>query len=117
LTGGAAAVVDVGVFALLCAIPLPIWFSAVASFCTAAVANYLLSSRFVFHRRPTPRGLGVFMVGASGGLAINVAVTLACGVYLGIPVVLAKIAGIGIAFLFNFWLNLRFVFGRHHEAR
>ncbi|HEY4215058.1 MAG TPA: GtrA family protein [Steroidobacteraceae bacterium] len=109
-TAGAAAVVDVGGFALLCLTPIPIAVAAVTSFCLATVVNYLLTSRFVFHRVPTVRGFGLFFVAAVGGLLVNVSVTLAGTSYLGMAPVLAKLAGVGTAFLCNFWLNLRVVF-------
>jgi putative flippase GtrA len=69
-----------------------------------------LTSRFVFYRVATTRGFGVFFMAAVGGLMVNVSVTLVGSFYLGIAPVLAKIVGVGTAFLVNFWLNLRIVF-------
>jgi putative flippase GtrA len=112
LTAGVASIVDVGGFALLCLTPLRVAVSAVTSFCVAAVVNYLLSSRFAFGSRPTFRGFGLFMVAAMGGLAVNVSLTLLGSHYLDLMPVLAKLLGVGTAFLFNFWLNLRVVFRR-----
>jgi putative flippase GtrA len=109
-TAGAAAIVDVGGFAALGLTPLPIEVSAVASFCVATVVNYLLTSRYVFNQLPTLRGYGLFLVAAVGGLLVNVSVTLVGNLYLGIAPVLAKLIGVGTAFLVNFWLNLRVVF-------
>jgi putative flippase GtrA len=109
-TAGTAAVVDVGGFAILCHIGIPIAVAAVASFCVATVVNYLLTSRCVFHQAASLRGFGVFFVAAVGGLMVNVSVTLLGSLYLGILPVLAKIIGVGTAFLVNFWLNLRIVF-------
>jgi putative flippase GtrA len=110
LTAGAAAIVDVGGFALLCLTPLPMVASATTSFCVAAVANYLLSSRFAFQAVPTLRGFGVFLLAAVGGLLVNVSVTLLGAKYLALAPVAAKIVGVGTAFLVNFWINLRVVF-------
>src|ERR1700730_11471643 len=109
-TAGTAAIVDVGGFAILCFIPIPIAASAVTSFCLATVVNFLLSSRCVFNQAPTMRGFGLFFVAAVGGLMVDVSVTLVGSLYLGIAPVLAKIVGVGTAFLLNFWLNLRIVF-------
>lgn len=109
-TAGAAAIVDVGGFAALRLTPLPIEVSAVASFLAATVVNYLLTSRYVFKQLPTLRGYGLFLAAALGGLLVNVAVTLVGSLYLGIAPVLAKLIGVGTAFLVNFWLNLRLVF-------
>jgi putative flippase GtrA len=112
LTAGTAAAVDVGGFALLCLMPIPIAVSAVTSFCLAAVVNYLLSARFAFGESPTLRGFGLFFVAALGGLTVNVSVTFVGSSYLGIAPVLAKVVGVGAAFLLNFWVNIRFVFRR-----
>lgn len=109
-TAGAAAVVDVGGFAVLCWSSIPIAVSASTSFCLATVVNYLLTSRCVFNQMPTMQGYGVFFAAAVGGLLVNVSVTLVGSLYLGIAPVLAKIVGVGTAFLLNFWLNLRVVF-------
>jgi putative flippase GtrA len=110
LTAGTAAIVDVGGFALLCLTPIPLAVSAVMSFGLATVVNYLLTSRFVFKDAPTIRGYGLFFLAAVGGLIVNVSMTLVGSLYLSVPPVLAKVIGVGIAFLVNFWLNLRVVF-------
>jgi putative flippase GtrA len=110
LTAGTAAIVDVGGFAMLCLTQIPLAVSAVASFSLATVVNYLLTSRFVFKDAPTLRGYGLFFLAAVGGLIVNVSMTLVGSLYLGLAPVLAKVIGVGIAFLVNFWLNLRVVF-------
>jgi putative flippase GtrA len=110
VTGGIAAVIDAGGFALLVAAGLNIPFAGCLSFCAAAVVNYMLSSRFVFARQATTRGFALFMAGAFIGLLVNLGVTLA-GVYLaGLPSIVAKVVGIGVAFLVNFLINISFVF-------
>jgi putative flippase GtrA len=116
-TAGAAAIVDVGGFALLCLTPIPIAVSAVTSFCLATIVNFLLTSRYVFNRAATVRGFGLFFVAAVGGLVVNVSVTLLGSMHFGIPPVLAKLIGVGSAFLVNFWLNLRIVFRRPSVER
>src|ERR1700736_5803541 len=98
-TAGTAAIVDVGGFALLCLTPIPIAVSAVTSFCLATVVNFILTSRYVFNRATALRGFGLFFVAAVGGLIVNVSVTLVGSLYLGIAPVLAKIVGVGTAFL------------------
>jgi len=110
LTAGTASIVDVGGFALLCLIPLPIAAAAVTSFLVAAVVNYLLSSRLAFDAVPSLRGFGVFLLAALGGLLVNVSMTLIGTTYLSLMPVVAKIIGVGTAFLVNFWVNLRVVF-------
>jgi putative flippase GtrA len=109
-TAGTAAIVDVGGFAALCFIRMPIAASAVMSFCAATVVNYVLTSRCVFNQTASLRGFGLFFAAAVGGLMVNVSVTLVGSGYFGITPVLAKIIGVGTAFLFNFWMNLRIVF-------
>jgi putative flippase GtrA len=116
VSGGTAAVVDVGGFALLRLIGMPIALCAVVSFCVAAVVNFLLSSRYVFHRTPTVRGFCLFFAAALGGALLNVSVTLLGSLYLRLLPELAKILGCGIAFLCNFWINQRVVFRRGPAA-
>ena len=48
LTGGAAAVVDLGLFSALCPAVLPVAPAATVSFLCAAVVNYVLTAKFVF---------------------------------------------------------------------
>ena len=110
VTGGIAAIVDAGGFALLLRAGLGVAAAGTASFCAAAVVNYLLSSRFVFAGRRSAQGFALFFVVALIGLAVNLGITLAGVYWLGIPPVPAKIVGIGVAFLVNFALNLRIVF-------
>lgn len=110
-TGGAAAVVDAGGFAALTWLgvaPLP---AAVASFALAAILNFQLSARFVFGHAPTGRAFAVFVAAALVGLSVNVGVTLAILRHVdGVPAVLAKVGGIGVAFFVNFVLNQWVVF-------
>jgi putative flippase GtrA len=110
LTAGTAAIVDVGGFALLRHVEVRIAVAAVVSFCLAAIVNFFLTSRFVFGHAPSVRGFTMFFVAALGGLLINVSVTLLGSLYFGIVPELAKVGGVGTAFLCNFWLNLRVVF-------
>jgi putative flippase GtrA len=110
VTSGIAAIVDAGGFALLLAAGLAVAIAGTLSFCIAALVNYGLSSRFVFARSASAPGFALFFVAALIGLSVNLGVTLA-GVYLaGLPPIVAKIAGIGTAFLVNFALNLLVVF-------
>jgi len=110
VTGGIAAVVDAGGFALLLEAGLAVATAGTLSFCIAALVNYGLSSRFVFARSASAQGFALFFVAALIGLSVNLGVTLA-GVYLaGLAPIVAKIAGIGTAFLVNFALNLLVVF-------
>lgn len=110
LTGGIAAIVDAGGFALLLRAGLGVAAAGATSFCAAAVVNYILSSRLVFTGRTSAQGFSLFFVVALIGLSVNLGITLAGVYWFGLPPLLAKIAGIGIAFLVNFALNLRIVF-------
>jgi putative flippase GtrA len=112
VTGGIAAVVDAGGFALLVSAKLSIVVAGCLSFCIAALVNYSLSSRFVFDREATLRGLAAFTAAALIGLMVNVGVTLLGVFTMGLPPLAAKLMGIGTAFIVNFLINLRFVFHR-----
>lgn len=110
ITGGIAAVVDVGGFALLYRSGLALAPAAILSFCAAALVNYRLSARFVFGARPNRAGFALFFAVALAGLAINVGVTILLARGLGLLPELAKLGGVGIAFLANFAMNRAVVF-------
>jgi putative flippase GtrA len=112
VTGGIAAVVDAGGFALLVSAKLGIFAAGCLSFCIAALVNYSLTSRFAFNREATLRGLAAFTAAALIGLMVNVAVTLLGVFTMGLAPLAAKLMGTGTAFIVNFLINLRFVFHR-----
>jgi len=109
VTGGIAAVVDSGGFALLVNAKLSIVVASSLSFCIAALVNYSLTSQFVFNHKATLRGFATFMGAALIGLTVNVGVTLVGVFVLGLPPFAAKLMGIAISFIVNFF-NLRIVF-------
>jgi putative flippase GtrA len=110
VTGGTAAVVDAGGFVLLVNAGLNVVVASCLSFCVAALVNYSLTSRFVFNREATVRGLAAFTAAALVGLMVNSSVTLLAIFAAGLPPLAAKLAGIGTAFIVNFVINLRIVF-------
>lgn len=108
--GSAAAAIDLAAFFGLHGAGLGVMPSAAASFGVAAVFNFGLSARFVFETDASQRRFALFVACALAGLAINTTVTTAAAVGLSLPAVLAKIVGIGTAFLFNFTANAFVVF-------
>lgn len=110
MTGGLAAIVDAGGFALLVIAGFGVAAAGVLSFCTAAIVNYVLTSKLVFGRERSVRGFALFLSAALVGLSINVGLTLIGFYVLGLTPLIAKIVGIGTAFFVNFLINLRFVF-------
>jgi putative flippase GtrA len=127
LTGGTAAVVDLSIFTLLHNLGVAIPVASVCSSGVAVVVNYTLSSTFVFRMPLSLKGFLLFFLGALLGLSINNGVAVAgAAVHLKLSVLgvsvtpyqpyLAKVAGIGTAFIFNFWLNSTVVF-RGHATR
>lgn len=114
LTGGLAAIVDLGGFAATLALGMSLPIAATLSFLTATVVNYLLSASFVFGSVISPWGYLRFLVFAGLGLLTNVAITIVADA-VGLPAVLAKLAGIAIAFGVNFLLNLAFVFPQNNR--
>lgn len=110
LTGGAAAVVDIGGFHLLARVLPGVLLPATASFLVAALLNYRLTSRWVFGRDwRSLRQAARFFAFACLGLAINAGVTWLLAPVL--PPTLAKTAGVGVAFGANFLMNALWVFG------
>lgn len=112
LTGGVAAVVDLGGFAALSALGLAVLPAATASFLIANVVNYALSARYAFASAPTARRYPTFLAGSLAGLAVNVGATALAAGPLGLSPGLAKVLGIGVAFAVNFALNAFVVFPR-----
>jgi putative flippase GtrA len=111
-TAGTAAIVDVGGFVLLIEAGMHLVVAAILSFTVAAVVNYLLTSRFVFAQEASVKGFLLFFAAATVGLLVNVSITVLLATYSGFPAPLAKLTGVGIAFLFNFLTNATVVFRR-----
>ena len=110
LAGGFAAIVDLSAFMLLLSLGIPLAASAALAFVIAAVVNFTLSSRHVFDDRIQCRRFPLFLFFAICGMTINTAVTVFSADPIGAPAPLAKILGIGVAFLFNFSVNALIVF-------
>lgn len=111
MVGGLAAVVDIGLFHLLVSRTEGVLLPAVASFMVAAVVNYSLSSLWVYRRQwRSMRRAATFLLFALVGLCINAGATWWLVHSLPIPATLAKVGGVGIAFVANFLMNTFFVF-------
>lgn len=137
LTGATAAVVDVTIFNMLHAgAGLSIILAASCSFCVAAMVNYALCSIFVFGHALSLRQLARFFAIALVGMTVNVGVTGVADALAPFPAMVAwgasmvglpagvlepygpdlgKICGIGVAFLFNFYMNNTIVFRERPE--
>jgi putative flippase GtrA len=111
VSGGIAAVIDAGGFALLHRSGVSTAPAAVVSFLAAAVVNFQLSSNFVFRQAPSRRSFALFLSMATLGLAINAGLTVAISDSLALPPELAKILAIAVTFVVNFLLNYFVVFG------
>ena len=109
-TAGTAAIVDVGGFVLLLQGGMHLVAAAILSFTVAAVVNYLLTSRFVFSHRLSVKGFLLFFAAALVGLLVNVSITVLVATQGDVTPWIAKLIGVGIAFLFNFLTNVAVVF-------
>lgn len=112
VVGGSAAVVDIGVFHLLQQRLEGVLLPAVLSFLVAAAWNYMLSALWVYRRNwRSWRRAGAFLLFASVGLCVNAGVTawLAAALPL-LPVTMAKVGGVAVAFAANFMMNTFIVF-------
>lgn len=113
VTGGLAAVVDIGGFHLLAPRLEGVLLPAVLSFVFAAMVNYMLSSVWVYQRDwRSVRRAGMFLLFGAIGLTINAGATWALAGSLPIGPTLAKVGGVAIAFVANFLMNTFIVF-RH----
>lgn len=109
MTGGMAAVVDLGLFLLLVMWGFPVLAASVLSFLVAMIMNFLLSSMFAFRTGIQLRRFVPFVLVALIGLSLNTGVTVLC-VSQDLAPAFAKISGIGVAFIFNYMANLWLVF-------
>lgn len=117
LTGGAAAVVDIGGFACLSLTTMPAILAATCSFLAATIVNFVLTSRFVFQARVTVTRYFSFLAGSLFSLLVNVSLTSAGVPLLSVTRTEAKTVAVGITFLLSFWINTRFVFQRGLHPR
>lgn len=110
MTGGTAAVVDIGLFLLLITLGGAVFLSACASFLVAAAVNYVLTSSFVFRvQRRTSRQALQFMLFVSLGFVLNTGLTTVFH-QAGLAPTLAKAAAVGMVFFCNFFVNRNVVF-------
>ncbi|MBB3302813.1 putative flippase GtrA [Rhizobium sp. BK077] len=109
-TGGLAALVDLAVFRVLLALGVSLGVSATSSWMIAAAVNYRITSCYVFNQPMSHKRASRFLIGALFGLSINVCITLMSVQQVGFAPLWAKLLGIGTAFVFNFLINLLWVF-------
>lgn len=112
ITGGVAALVDISGLMFLVGAGMPLAWATCLSFLTASVVNYVFSARVVFRQSPTLVQYFRFLLGAFFGGAVNVTITLLGVHYFSLAPAPAKIAGVAIAFLANFTVNVSIVFRR-----
>lgn len=110
VAGGLAAIVDAGGFALLSHVGIEILVAASISFIVAAVVNYQISCRYVFNSKPIGNVFVKFLMIASLGMLVNVAITMAIIHSWAVLPVVAKVIAITITFIINFFLNNYIVF-------
>jgi putative flippase GtrA len=110
LTGGAAAVVDIGGFAFLSAIHIPVVLAAACSFLVATLVNFFLGARWVFGAPANLQGYMLFLSGAMFGALVNVTLTAVGVTYLDLPRIAAKVIAVAVTFMANFWINALVVF-------
>jgi putative flippase GtrA len=110
LTAGVAAVVDLFGFWWLFHLGIGVVPAAMTSWVVAAIVNFLLTSHFVFNQRRSIDREAKFIAGALIGFGLNVCITTFFSNYLGVYPPISKLSGISGAFLFNFGINLLWVF-------
>jgi putative flippase GtrA len=110
ITGGVAAVIDVGGFACLSLTAMPVISAATCSFLTATVVNYILTSTFVFRTRVTFKRYFRFLAGSLFSLLVNVILTSFGAIILSLPRIESKAVAVGITFVLSYRINSRLVF-------
>ena len=110
LTGGVAAVVDVGGFACLSLVAMPTLPAATCSFLGATAVNFVLTSRFVFQTQVILKRYVSFLTGSLLSLLVNVVLTSVGEILFSVPRIEAKTVAVGVTFFLSFWINSRLVF-------
>jgi putative flippase GtrA len=114
LAGGSCAVLDISLFLLLRQhFEYHYLILATFSFVVATLANFILCNHFVFKHAQTHSQETRFMLTylVSGvGLSIHHFILFLSFEWLALPIVLSKIAAMGVAFGWNFLSRKYFVF-------
>ena len=118
VVGAIAAVVDYSVFFLAIKLLELSWFlSAISSFFISTLANYELSSRYVFKqgiRFKRHHELTLVLLGNAVTVSINIAVLGVTIEWWHWPLFIAKTTAVASVFLFNFAWRHFFVFKEAH---
>jgi putative flippase GtrA len=121
VTGGTAAIVDIGGFQLLASSRVPVALAAACSFAVATVVNFLLTARWVFRASADGQRYLLFLLGALLGGAVNVSITTIAVNYIQLPRLPAKVLAVGLAVVLNFLVNVTVVFrakvGEHKSVK
>jgi len=112
--GGAAAVVDIGLFSLFANLLGFPWFPvSICTFVLATLVNYLLSIRFVFESGARHRKhieiIGVFAI-STLALVVNQAVLYVAIEWLGWHLIISKIIATGTVFFWNYFGRSKLIF-------
>ena len=112
--GGTAAVIDIGLYALLVhGVGLNYLVGGVITFMVATSVNYALSVRIVFRsgaRFERPQEIVLVSVVSAIGLILNQLVLFVGVAELSLQPVLAKVVATGMVFFWNYWARAHFVF-------
>ncbi len=111
--GGACALIDIGVFSgILYLAGLHYLIAATLSFIVSTAINYVLCIRYVFSRFGRSHGEAIMLVYIASAIAIAMHLGILTGLVelFGIHPVLAKIAGIGAGFVWNFGSRYFWIF-------
>jgi putative flippase GtrA len=112
--GGAAAIVDIGLFSIFASYLGWPWIPvSIATFTLATLTNYFLSIQFVFasgarHKKHV-EVLGVFIVSGLALLVNQLVLYLAIEI-LGWHLIFSKIVATGVVFFWNYYGRSKFIF-------
>jgi len=114
--GGAAAIVDIGLFTLFASYLAWPWLPvSIATFILATAINYFLSIRFVFEsgirHTKSVEVIGVFGISALA-LLVNQAVLYMAIEWFGWNLVISKITATGTVFFWNYFGRSKFIFAQ-----
>ena len=111
VVGGIAFLTELATFLALLAADVSVIPASIASFIVATAANYALSRRIAFARKPISGGdeIARFLLVAGVGLVLNTGVVWTL-LLLGLPATIAKVAAVAPVLAWNFLGRRLFVF-------
>lgn len=115
--GAASALVELSLFqGLHSLVGLPVMIANVLAICGVVVFGFIGQKRFTFRNRgPISTQVPRYLLLVAASFALNNGLVYLFAVALSWPTFIAKLAQLGLSFIFNFTVSRYFVFGSNNN--